>query len=66
MDWRVGGPSRRRSRVRGLILSLYIPVLSFSGSPVAEVLGNKLVTLGDLLLPAFIYSIYILVLGGKR
>jgi hypothetical protein len=33
-------------RVRGVVLAPYIPVGSVSGSPVAGVLGNKLVTLG--------------------
>jgi hypothetical protein len=45
MDWG-GGPSRRSFKVRGRILALHIPIGSVSGSPVAGVLGKKLVTLG--------------------
>jgi hypothetical protein len=40
-----------------------IPVGSVPGSPVAEVLGNKFVILGDPLLPMFIYTIYIFISG---
>jgi hypothetical protein len=44
MDWRIS--SRKRFRFRGRILAPHIPIGSVSGSPVAGVLGNKLVTLG--------------------
>jgi hypothetical protein len=36
------GPLRRRFRVRGRVLAPHIPVGSFSGSPVAGVLGINL------------------------
>jgi hypothetical protein len=45
-------PSRRRFRIR----APHIPIGSARGSPMAGVLGSKLVTLGDQLLPMFIYT----------
>jgi hypothetical protein len=51
-------------RVRGRVLaSSHIPISSISGSPVAGVLGNELVTRGDPLFPTFIYTAYILIWG---
>jgi hypothetical protein len=54
MDW---GPFKEGIQGRGQIFSL---TGSIAGSPVAGVLGNKLVALGDPLLPTFIYAISIL------
>jgi hypothetical protein len=53
----------RRFRVRGRVLAPHIPIGSLSGSPLAGVLGNKLVTLEDPLLPTFIYTVYMSVWG---
>jgi hypothetical protein len=52
------GSFKERVQGRGPILCL---TGSVSGSPVAGILGNKLVTLGDPLLPTFIYTISILI-----
>jgi hypothetical protein len=49
-----GGPSRREFKFRGRLLFPDIAIGSISGSPVTGILGNKLVTLGDLLLLTFI------------
>jgi hypothetical protein len=54
-----GGPLRRGFRVGSRILSIII--IRFSGSSVVRILGNKLLTLGDPLLPSFIYIIYIII-----
>jgi hypothetical protein len=40
--WTGGSPSTRRFKVRGRVLTAYIPVGSVFGSPVAEDLGIKL------------------------
>jgi hypothetical protein len=61
MIW--GGPSRRGFRVRSGILAPHIPIGNVSGSPLVGVLGNKLVTLGDPLLPTFIYTVCMLIWG---
>jgi hypothetical protein len=58
---RTGGPSRRRFRFCGRILAPHTPLGSVSGSPVAGVLWNKLVALGEPLLPTFVYTTYILI-----
>jgi hypothetical protein len=54
MDW--GVLQGRGFRVHGRILPPHIFIGSVSGSPAAEVLGNKFVTLGDPLFPMFIYT----------
>jgi hypothetical protein len=66
MDLGSGSLSRRNFRVRGRVLAPHIPtfllvafaVLRWLGVP-----GNKLVALGDPLLPTSIYTIYILIWG---
>jgi hypothetical protein len=55
MDW---GSFKEGVHGRGRIMSL---TGSIPGSRVAGVLGNKLVALGDPLLPTFIYAIGILI-----
>jgi hypothetical protein len=57
----LGGPSRRRFRICGRVLAPHMPVGCVFGSPVAWVLGNELVTLGNPVSPVFIYTIYIFI-----
>jgi hypothetical protein len=58
MDWGV-----LKGRGSGFVVKSapHIPASSMSGSPVAGVVGNKLLTLGDPLLPTFIYTVCILI-----
>jgi hypothetical protein len=62
MDW---GSFKEGVQDRGGNLS-HINIGSISGSSVDGILGNKLVALGDSLLPKFICNIHILIWGWAK
>jgi hypothetical protein len=64
--WTRGGGDSFKEDVRGQILAPHIPFGSISGSPVAGLLENELVTLEGPLLPTFICTICILIWGRAK